>query len=238
MIYCEVPILVPITVRARLSTVHISLHTHILTLSHTPCHLYLFLLLWWKQRNSRQRSLVLILWFSLFQLYLLLRWIKGTQELKIYSHAHSLILSLATKEIKTWRLVTHMLILSCYTLGSSCELQARVRPNSKSENKLVWLVWRRSKCGVAIYISSRRVLPTLDCPPCKSTPRTGIWCCSAQVIESNEEELALARQSISDMERALQESEAFVYSLAAALAEAGDQRGIDLLKQIQQMEGS
>ena len=58
------------------------------------------------------------------------------------------------------------------------------------------------------------------------------------VIESNEEELALARQSISDMEKALQESEAFVYSLAAALAEAGDQRGIDLLKQIQQMEGS
>ena len=68
--------------------------SHTPTLPHNAYHLYL--LLWFNQRNSRQRFLLLILWFSLSCRAVLVCCctcchdeIKGAQ---IHSHAHSLLL--------------------------------------------------------------------------------------------------------------------------------------------------
>ena len=71
---------------------HTLTHSHTHTLTHTPYHLYL--LLWSNRRNSRQRFLLLILWFSLtHSLSLVLVVMMKLKELKtkIYSHARSLI---------------------------------------------------------------------------------------------------------------------------------------------------
>ena len=100
----------------QLSHTHTISHNH--TLTHTPHHLYL--LLWWNLRNSRPRFRMLILLFSLWLSHTLTITCcccydesEGTQDLKIYSHAHSLILSL-------WLFcLSHHVLLSEYSSFNS-----------------------------------------------------------------------------------------------------------------------